>query len=224
MKTSLLRPNTPNILNSRGFTLLEILIAMAIFTLIGLASTNVLTTVIDSDEASTQRFERLEGLQRAMLTLERDILQAVPRAIRVNGEPSQIVFSGGRDLFESEADGIGLVRGGWHNPQLMLPRSTLQAVGYRLQEGQLQRLYGNYLDNVIGFEPKVKVLMTNIEDFQVEFLTSANDKDSDDASWQESYTGTVLPSAVAITIDSSIFGKIRREFMLAGSASGVKSS
>ena len=139
-----------------GFTLLEILVAMAIFTLIGLASTAVLSSVIDSDELSTERFGKLQTLQRAMLTLERDILQATARPIRVEGETNPVVLSGGGDLFQSETDGLGLVRSGWHNPQLMLPRSTLQAVAYRLQEGQLQRLYGNYVDNVIGYEPKIK--------------------------------------------------------------------
>jgi general secretion pathway protein J len=202
----------------QGFTLLEILIAMAIFTLIGLASTSVLTTVIDSDQASSQRFEKLEGLQRAMLTLERDILQAIPRAIRVNGEANTTVMRGGRDLLDSEADGIGFVRAGWHNPQLMLPRSTLQAVGYRLQEGQLQRVYGNYLDNVIGFEPKVKVLLQDGTDFRVEFLTSSKNN-GEEASWQESYVGKVLPLAVAVTLNSKDFGQIRREFFLHGARS-----
>ncbi|MFT4993147.1 MAG: general secretion pathway protein J [Paraglaciecola sp.] len=200
---------------NRGFTLLEILIAMAIFTLIGLASTSVLTTVIDSDEASSQRFEKLEGLQRAMLTLERDILQALPRAIRVNGEANNTVIEGGQDLLDSEADGISFVRAGWHNPQLMLPRSTLQAVAYRLQEGQLQRLYGNYLDNVVGFEPKVKVLLEDVTDFRVEFLSSPDGKD---LNWEESYMGTVLPRAVAVTINSQDFGEIRREFFLGGAS------
>ena len=202
--------------DQQGFTLLEILIAMAIFTMIGLASTSVLTSVIDSDELSSQRFERLEVLQRAMLTLERDILQAVPRSIRINGESSSTVMSGGADLFDSEADGIGLVRGGWHNPQFMLPRSTLQAIGYRLQEGQLQRLYGNYLDNVIGFEPKVKVLLEDVDDFQVEFFTQSSGETDDESAWQEDYSGIVLPVAVAVTISTKTFGLIRREFVLGG--------
>jgi general secretion pathway protein J len=202
----------------QGFTLLEILIAMAIFTLIGLASTSVLTTVIDSDEASSQRFEKLETLQRAMLTLERDLLQALPRAVRVNGEANSTVMRGGQDILDSEADGIAFVRAGWHNPQLMLPRSTLQAVGYRLQEGQLQRLYGNYLDNVIGFEPKVKILLAELTDFRLEFL-SPTENDGDEPSWKESYVGEVLPRAVAVIINSSNFGEIRREFLLGGAKS-----
>jgi len=199
---------------NEGFTLIEILVAMAIFTIIGLASTGVLTSVINSDQLSSERFEKLEQLQRAMLTIERDILQIVPRAVRINGEPVSAVISGGEDVFDSDADGLGFVRIGWHNPQMLLPRSTLQAVGYRIQEQQLQRLYGNYVDNVIGYEPKVKILLSGIEDFQVSFLTDVEQLEKPQE-WEETYSSTTLPIAVSITIVSKTFGEIRREFILA---------
>jgi general secretion pathway protein J len=198
-----------------AFTLIEILVAMAIFSLIGLASTALLTSVLNNNEASIERFAELEKLQRCMLTMERDILQAVPRPVRFNGESSGIVLRGGVDQGEGEADTLGFVRAGWQNPQLMLPRSTLQLVAYRLQDQQLQRLYGNYLDNVVGFEPKNKVLLEGVTDFQVEFLLPGGDE-SEEEQWQESYTGVVLPSAIAITITSDVFGVIRREFVLSG--------
>ncbi|MHC6647030.1 type II secretion system minor pseudopilin GspJ [Alteromonas sp. HB246098] len=200
----------------RGFTLIEILIAMAIFTLIGLASTGLLTTVIDSNDISEERFAKLQLLQRAMITIERDLQQAVPRASRVNGEKQDVVMAGG-ETDDSNDDGIGFVRGGWHNPQLMLPRSTLQFVAYRLQENKLERLYSNYVDNVIGYEPKVRVLLEDIESLKIEFLATSNSSsldDDEDISWSESYKGTALPRAVAIEFVSKDFGKIRREFTL----------
>lgn len=200
---------------TRAFTLLEILVAMAIFTLIGLASTSVLTSVIDSDELSTDRFDKLQDLQRAMLTIERDVLQAMPRTARIEGESSERVMLGGADVLESELDGLAFVRGGWQNPQLMLPRSTLQTVGYRVQEGQLQRLYGNYVDNVVGFEPKVRILLDNVEDFQVEFFAGESADPDASAGWLEDYSGPTLPTAVAITLVTRDFGEIRREFVLA---------
>ena len=200
--------------HNRGFTLIEILVAMAIFTLIGLASTSVLTSVINSDQLSSERFEKLEELQRAMLTIERDVLQIVPRSLRVNGEPVSTVISGGEDVLDSDADGLGFVRVGWHNPQMLLPRSTLQAIGYRIQEEQLQRLYGNYVDNVIGYEPKVKVLLSDIEDFRVSFLTEAEQLEEPEE-WKDDYSGAILPIAISVTIVSKTFGEIRREFMLA---------
>ncbi|WP_269518145.1 type II secretion system minor pseudopilin GspJ [Alteromonas sp. BMJM2] len=201
----------------RGFTLIEILVAMAIFTLIGLASTGLLTTVIDSNSLSQERFEKLQLLQRAMVTIERDIQQAVSRPLRVNGEKREIVMAGG-EVDGSDDDGIGFVRGGWHNPQLMLPRSTLQYVAYRLRDNRLERLYSNYVDNVIGYEPKVRVLLENIESFKVEFLSgnsaSSTIKDDDDIKWSEKYQDTVLPRAVAIEFVSKDFGMLRREFTL----------
>lgn len=197
-----------------GFTLLEIIIAMSIFAVIGLASNAVLSSVIDSNQLSSEKFDRLQVLQRAMLVLERDLLQAVQRPIRVEGESTDIVINGGENLLSSEADGLGFVRGGWQNPQLMLPRSTLQAVAYRLQEGRLERLYGNYVDNVIGYEPKVRVLMEDIEDFTVEFYLGSTESDQKDVKWEEKYVGTKLPQAVAVTLVSKDFGEIRREFLL----------
>lgn len=201
----------------RGFTLIEILVAMAIFTLIGLASTGLLTTVIDSNKLSQERFENLQLLQRAMVTIERDIQQAVSRPVRVEGEKQEIVMAGG-EVDGSDDDGIGFVRGGWHNPQLMLPRSTLQYVAYRLRDNKLERLYSNYVDNVIGYEPKVRVLLENVESFKVEFLAGNNAsstiKDDEDIKWSEKYQGTVLPRAVAVEFVSKDFGMLRREFTL----------
>ena len=212
-------------MHQRGFTLLEILIAMAIFALIGLASTGVLTSVIDSNEISEQRFDRLQALQRAMLTIERDLLQAIARPIRRDGQQTQVVMAGGQ-TDDSDADGIGFVRGGWQNPQMLLPRSTQQMVAYRLQDNTLQRVYTNYVDNVIGYEPKVRALLEGVDDLNIEFLVDTDEEDSaafslseDEAgssSWNESYQGAVLPKAVAIEIETRDFGRIRREFTLRG--------
>ena len=201
----------------QGFTLLEILIAMAIFTLIGLASTGLLTTVIDSNELSESRFNKLQALQRAMITIERDIQQAVSRPIRVEGEMQEVVMTGG-ETAESDDDGIGFVRSGWHNPQLMLPRSTLQYVAYRLREEKLERVYSNYLDNVIGHEPKVRPLLENIESFKVEFIAPSNNSEEGlkEDKWSDSYKGAALPRAVAVEFVSKDFGRIRREFAIGG--------
>ncbi|MFA3790986.1 type II secretion system minor pseudopilin GspJ [Aliiglaciecola sp. SL4] len=203
-----------NGLKHQGFTLIEIMIAVAIFTLIGIASTSVMTAVIDSDKLSENRFEKLQTLQRAMLTIERDLLQAVPRAVRIEGQENSQVMQGEKNLLESEADGFAFVRTGWQNPQLMLQRSTLQSVAYRMQEGKLERLFGNYVDNVVGFEPKVRVLLSNIEDFQVQFLLNADEDSADSESWDDSYAQDTLPVAVRVTITSQDFGVIQRQFLM----------
>lgn len=200
---------------SAGFTLLEILVAIAIFAIIGVASSALLTSVIDRNELSDARFNQLEKLQRAMIVIERDLHQAIKRPIRVDGELNKNVMVGGV-ASGSDADGIGFVRSGWHNPQFMLPRSNMQYVAYRLQDNQLQRVYGNHVDNVIGFEPKVRVLLEQVDDFQVEFFVKSEGAPDDQRDWNESYQGTVLPRAVAVIITTESFGEIRREFMISG--------
>lgn len=184
--------------------------------MIGFASHAVLTQVLRTDEVSSERFEKLQKLQRVISIIERDLQQAIGRAARLDGQSNDVVISGGLNAFESDADGLALVRAGWQNPKMILPRSTLQTVGYRLQSGELQRVYSNYVDNVIGAEPKVRILMTDIEDLQFQFRVSKNKSTSNnDNIWRDTYTGTELPYAIAVELVSTDFGVIRREFTLA---------
>ena len=198
-----------------GFTLLEILVAITIFTLIGIASNSVLTRVLDGDKISQQRFQQLQRMQRVMLTIERDFMQAANRPVRVEGENNEVVMSGGANIFDSEADGVGFVRAGWMNPQLILPRSNMQTVAYRLIEGRLEKLYSHYVDNVVGYEPKVKVLLEDAVDFQVAFYLGPKQDAEDNSNWGEVYTGAALPEAIAVTITTDNFGTITRKFLMA---------
>ncbi|GGF62527.1 type II secretion system minor pseudopilin GspJ [Alteromonas lipolytica] len=199
-------------MHNRGFTLIEILIAMAIFAMLGLASTALLTTVIDSDEISTEKFARLQQLQRFMITLERDVQQAMPRAARVEGLDNNIVMRGGSETDDSDAGGLAFVRGGWHNPKLALPRSTLQGVAYRLREDKLERLSTVYVDNVLGNEPKVREMLDQVTNFSVEFYTGGGE--SGESAWHDSYIGEALPRGVRITITLADIGEIQRVFAL----------
>nr|WP_297348511.1 type II secretion system minor pseudopilin GspJ [uncultured Glaciecola sp.] len=192
-----------------GFTLIEILVAMAIFALIAVGSVTMLTAVSAQNELSDERMQALQTMQRAMLIIERDFLQMVPRKTRVEGDVSDILVFAGEFEFESESDGIGFVRSGWHNPQLTLRRSTLQSVAYRTQNKELQRLYSTYVDNVIGFEPKVRVLLEGIESVSFEYLDKFDKKNFE---WIEAEPVEELPIAVAIIIKSEVYGEIRREF------------
>jgi len=142
-----------------GFTLIELIIAVAIFSMIALAANQVLQSVTNSSSLSDTELSELQKLQRAMLVIERDFQQIADRVPRAQGLDNQLILDGGEFEFESDADAIAMVRSGWHNPQLILPRSTLQNVVYRVQEEQLQRLHTNYVDAVIGTEPKVRVLL-----------------------------------------------------------------
>lgn len=195
--------------NQSGFTLVEILVAMAIFALIAVGSVTMLSAVTTQNELSDERMKALQDMQRAMLIIERDFLQMVPRKTRVDDEVSDTLVFAGKFSFESDSGSIGFVRSGWHNPQLTLRRSTMQSVAYRTQDKKLERLYSTYVDNAIGVEPKSRVLLEGVESISFEFLEKY---DSKEFKWKQAESVEELPIAVAIIIESEAYGEIRREF------------
>jgi len=196
----------------RGFTLLEVLIAMAIFALISLSSFTIFDTVFTSDEKSKAKNARLNELNRAFLVIERDMLQIVRRTVRFNGEAprNSYLHLDDQGMF-SETTALAFVRSGWTNPGFLLPRSDLQFVAYRLSEGTLFRLHYNFVDAVVGQELSTRSLVSQINDVAFEFYHQ--DK------WQKELKSKQLPLAVAIILQTADFGEIRRQFLIAGDVS-----
>ncbi len=195
-----------------GFTLIEILVSIAIFAMIAVASTAILSNVIGASEESQDAIVELEQIQRAMMVFEQDIYQAVARPVRIAGQDNNRVFLGGLGEFESLDDGFGFVRTGWHNPQWRLPRSNMQSVAYRLnQDQQLERLHTIFVDSMAGTEPKIRILLEGITGFNVEY---AKLNSRQEVTWDNEYEGEQLPQGIAVEITSESFGTIRREFAL----------
>lgn len=190
-----------------GFTFIEMLLAAAIFALVGLASVAILGSVTQSDELSQQASERLIQLQRTMLMLERDFMQISVRHVRIDGEaPQKFRLFGEQFLLDSEGHGVSFTRQGWRNPGMILPRSEIQTVAYRLQEGNLQRLFTLYPDAVTGTEPKIQLLQSNLTGFEVHYLQGEE--------WQERWQDANFPAAVRITLIDENLGRLERIFML----------
>ncbi|MDN3653001.1 type II secretion system minor pseudopilin GspJ [Thalassotalea ponticola] len=196
-------------MNQRGFTLIEVVIAVFIFAMISLGTTSVLSTLNASSEVTAEKGDRLTQLQRAFLVIERDVLQMTKRSVRLNGEAplSRFIFSN-ESTYSTNTHGIAFVRKGWRNPGLLLPRSDVQAVMYQLEETTLNRLHYTFVDSVIGTEPKVRPLLDNVEQVDFEFYNGKN--------WVKSLPETELPLALAIEITLPDMGVIRRQFLVPG--------
>lgn len=197
--------------SNRGFTFIEMLLAVAIFALVGLASVAVLDSVTRSDEASRAATLRLQQLQRAMMLLERDFWQISARQIRINGEaPVEQTLAGAANWIESDDDGITFSHAGWTNPGMVLARSEVQLVGYRLKERQLQRLYYLYPDAVTGTDPNVQPLLEDIDELKFRYLV----KEDGQEQWKEFWDQGNWPLAVKMTLKSPQLGVIERVFGL----------
>ncbi len=192
---------------NRGFTFIEMLLAAAIFALVGLASVAVLSTVSRTNELSRESSERLIQLQHTMLMLERDFLQISVRHVRLDGEaPQKNRLFGEKFLLSSEDHGVSFTRQGWRNPGMILPRSEIQTVAYRLQEGTLQRLFTLYPDAVTGTEPRVQPLLSGLSGFEIHYLQGKE--------WQERWQDANFPAAVRITLTDEYAGKLQRVLLL----------
>ncbi|KPU82845.1 type II secretory pathway protein [Psychromonas sp. PRT-SC03] len=193
---------------NKGFTLIEMLVAISIFASLSLAAYQVLQGVIRSADISKIHTAQLKKLQHAMLIMEQDFTQISARNTRDDDADKDYkgIIKSAKYLFSSEDQGIEFTRLGWSNPLGRLPRSNLLRVRYRLFDGQLQRLYFLYPDAIVGEEPQMQVLLKNIDSLEFRFWNSQ---------WQSTWRSkTALPEGVEISFKSARYGSIVRKFLI----------
>src|SRR5690606_20895786 len=131
-------------LMARGFTLVEVLVALSVFALLAAGGVAVMGWASASQGATQARMARVGELQRARAMLQADLSQAAPRRTRnAAGIGAVQAFTGSAE----PASGLlfALTRRGWENPE-GAPRASLQYVEYRLQDGRLERSARPMLD------------------------------------------------------------------------------
>ena len=196
--------------SSAGFTLLELLVALAIFSLLAVMSYNGLKIVLDQQAATEVQAEALAELQKVYLLLQRDVEQVVPRPIRDEYGDEQPALAGG--------DALQLTRGGWSNPAGRL-RSSLQRVGYAFEDGQLVRYSWGVLDRAQDSEPQRQPLIGDIGEMTIRYLGTNNEWEDlwpNPLASGDSADKTALPRAVDITLDHERFGPLVWVFRLPG--------
>ena len=145
----------------RGFTLIEMLVVLAIFSVVGLIASQLVSRTINNHAIMSERGARLVEVQRAMQILKRDVMQLTNRPIRdMLGDQIEPIRIGSDGLIEFS-------RMGWRNP-LQQQRAELQRVAYIVEDGDLYRSYWSVLDRAQDSEPVVQKLLGDVE--QVEFF------------------------------------------------------
>ena len=199
---------------SAGFTLLELLVALAIFAVLATMAYTALNAVLNARKEVEKRMVRLAELQTTFMVMERDIEQAVGRAVRDELGDEQPALQGG---------GVGitvltLTRTGWRNP-LGLARSDLQRVSYGFDNQQLSRAGWSNLDRGPGNVPYTEVLLNGVSAVEVRFLTQDRQwlgywpPEADGGQQQNT---AVLPRAIEISVDADGWGRITRLFRVPG--------
>jgi general secretion pathway protein J len=192
----------------RGFTLLELLVAVAIFAVVGAMALSGYTQLQQQSEYADKRLERTREVQSAVQALAQDIEQLEPRPVR---EPL------GEGVLPAIAAGLGaeyplqLTRAGWSNTA-GLQRPTLQRVGYRLENGTLWRDHWPVLDSTLAVVPVKRKLLTGVRSLTIRFMDSGRNWVD---RWPVAETPGVdanraRPIAVEVVIELEDWGTIRR--------------
>jgi general secretion pathway protein J len=196
----------------RGFTLLELLVAMGIFAVIGAMALGGLNAITGQTSQAALQAERLAGLQRAVRQLTADVGAAAPRYGRdelgAACEEPPFVADGRLGVL------LQLTRGGWPNPANLPHRGTLQRVQYRLEDGTLIREYWPVLNHVLGEKPRAQVLLSGVTAVRLQFLDAGQGPGEWASEWpplSRSETSLAdLPRAVQIKLDLEDWGVIER--------------
>lgn len=195
-----------------GFTLIEVLVAMAIFASMSIAAYQVLNQVQRSNEASQERTERISRLQRAIVIMDADFRQMANRRFRTNGQaPSKSPLLYKNYLLDSDSYGVMFTRLGWANPQERFPRGQVAKIGYRLKDDVLERVWWRYPDTVRADAGVSQPLLTGVTSWSLSFYTKKKWTDE----WE---SNTDLPQAVKVTIVLKDYGKIIRTYLIAHEA------
>ncbi len=215
-------------MRSTGFTLLEVLVAIAITALVAVMAYGAFSSAMDAGDHNTARAEQLNELDSALRIVERDLAQAISRGIAGSygeWEPAfQGITEGGLNAGRNGIDNYALqfTRDGWSNP-LQQQRSELQRVGYRLQDGTLWRDHWQHLDLVQAEEPRRLPLLSGIVSMRLRFLgVATGEKNALGGQWLEQWPATTaadraseqLPVAVEWVMELEEWGEIRRLFPL----------
>ncbi len=149
--------------NNAGFTLLEVLIALFIFTIVATMLTTALHRVIVLQSGAEQAGERLRQLQITLLIFSRDVEQAVARPVLDTAGKEESAFIGGPHDFV-------FTHGGHANPEGIQLQSSLQRTRYSGSKGIFSRTTWAVLDQAPSSQPHTRELLKDVKEVRFEYF------------------------------------------------------
>ncbi|CAH0992495.1 Type II secretion system protein J [Sinobacterium norvegicum] len=189
-----------------GFTLIEVLVAMAISAVIGLLSYSAMSGNINSIEISRQHQQRMSDMQLFFSVLSRDVRQLANREVR-SGDFGPVLPPLKTGV--AQVNWLELTKFGWHNPMLS-NRGELQRVAYRWEGDILYRGQWLVLDGLTDIGYREVELINGVDNIEVNVL-------SEQGLWQSEWPlqGVITPGKMLeVIITFNDIDEVRRVYAL----------
>jgi general secretion pathway protein J len=204
----------------RGFTLLELLVAMFIAAMMFAIGYGAINQASKNRDALKEQQDRMSEMLTAMRVLEQDLVQLEPRPVRQPlGDGWLPALLGQSDPTSQPT--LQLSHGGWNNPQ-GLQRPGLQRVAYFFEKGTLRREYWTVMDATLQNTTIKRDLLTKLKSVTFRYMDVNHNWQTQwpppavaGAMGQESAL-RMRPIAVEITLDTEDWGKLVRLIEIPG--------
>ncbi len=191
-----------------GFSLIEMMVALFIFSIIAASGITVLSSAIQSKDQMTERQSLVDALVLARAIMKADFVQIANRPVRLDRNRGDAVGFTGGDVGESEPV-LLFVRRGWLNPGHVEPRSSLQTVEYWLEDDMLKRRAYDRVDAVSDTPSRERILLRGVSKFELSFYRNGQWA----AQWTASGPVRSLPTLIAVDMELAGIGPVRQVFL-----------
>jgi general secretion pathway protein J len=194
-------------MRSRGFSLLEVLVAVAIFAVLAVLAYGGLDAVARARAQTAEAAQRLAAVQSAVAGLERDLREALPRPVRGNsGELLPALIGSGSALELSHA--------GFASP-LTEASAMLSRTAWVVVDGELRRVRWPVMDRASATRGTPRGMLAQTGQLRFRYLDAA-------ANWRDSWPPRDgpdalperLPRAVEFVLSGTDFGTLSRRVVL----------
>lgn len=192
-----------------GFTLLEMLVALAIFALISAFAYRALDLVLETRAKVTAESRKWRDITLLFARMEQDMNRLANRSVRDSRDlPSPALLGEPVPLGEDDAQ-LAFTRMGLEGQSGAL--SDVQRLGYRLRDGKVEMLVWPVLDQAPRTRPEAETVLGGVKAMEIRYLGAEG---TWWPRWPKPGVPGELPRALEVTLELMSGERMSRLFAL----------